>query len=131
MLKCHVERTGHNKWRSLRRPEELIENGMAWEVGLSCGGQISILITPLALGSGWLDEWLRVRSAYEPRVVVTHLGTGRQELLGGGLHGLSRPQSPIEVIAKRACDEGRCLRETTHEGDFFFHPFLDRLRTRL
>lgn len=104
-----------------------IEDGAAWEVGLSCGGEISILIARLEPGPNWLDELLRARQAQEPAVVVTHLATGKQRFLTGRAENApSTPPTETERAAQRAIDEVRCFRESTDEGDLFLHPSLPR-----
>ena len=104
-----------------------VEEGAAWEVGLSCGGEISILIARLEPGPNWLDKLLHARQRQEPAVVQTHLESGDQRFFSGWSEGAHpSPPSEIEQAAQRALDEARCLRETTAEGELFFHPSLPR-----
>jgi len=102
-----------------------IDDGMAWDVGLSCGGQIAILVERLEPDSDWLDALLEARGRSEPIVLATNLRDGEQQLFKGvRTDGDAPARTKLEASARQALAQNRCRRETTDEGAFFLHPFI-------
>lgn len=109
------------------RPEILemgIDDGMAWEVGLSCGGQISILVERIETGAGELDRLLRARREGRPAVMATELESGARRLFvpDGGTPP-SETGDPIERAALESLAANRCQRTTIDSTPLFLHPY--------
>ena len=109
------------------RPEVLemgIDDGMAWEVGLSCGGQLSILVERVEPGAGELDRLLRARRDGQPVVLATELGTGTRRLFAGDDRALPEDTAdPVERTALECLAANRCERTTIDSTALFFHPY--------
>ena len=109
------------------RPELLemgIDDGMAWEVGLSCGGQISILIERIDPSANQLDNLLEARRLGRPAVVATELESGVRRLFVP--EDLSVPEDvrdPTERAALEALAANRCRRTTVGSTPLFLHPY--------
>lgn len=107
------------------RPELLemgIDDGMAWEVGLSCGGQISVLIERLDPRSSLLDELLEARQHGRPAVVATDLKSGVQRLFVPE-GALGTTADPIQRAALEALAANRCRRTEIDSRHFFLQPY--------
>lgn len=58
-----------------------VTNDRAWEVGLSCGGEIEILVESLASAFPLYDRLQKLRRASRPAAVVTRLSDGARSLV--------------------------------------------------
>jgi xanthine dehydrogenase accessory factor len=101
-----------------------IEDGRAWEVGLSCGGQIAIWIERLDPESPVLDALLSARERGDPVVLATDLESGERELfIPDADNAAASSGDALEAAALSALAERRCRRERIAERDRFLHPF--------
>ena len=60
-----------------------IENEKAWEVGLTCGGTVRVLLAK-GPGTDMLQKLQGISNARQPGVLVTDAETGSQTLIGNG-----------------------------------------------
>lgn len=109
------------------RPEILdlgIDDGMAWEVGLSCGGQISILVERLDPQGSHLDDLIEARRHGRPAVVATDLESGERRLFVPETSvAPNDADDPVERAALAALAANRCSREKVGSRHLFLHSY--------
>ncbi len=107
------------------RPK-LLEFGVAeetaWRVGLPCGGQIKVLLEPLAgaRDAAYLDQVLAARRARKPLAVATNVTTGARQLFE------ATSVMPSEVSGCLASGESGLFE--TPDGSLFVQALVPSMR---
>lgn len=82
---------------------EGVEDETAWSQGLSCGGQIDVLITPLHeefISPALIDEILRIGKKRDKAILSLHTKTGKAQLYQTAL-GTSKDEIELAITPKR------------------------------
>lgn len=107
----------------------------AWEVGLTCGGSVSVLVSA-PKDAKVIERLNRDRQERRPVVLVTDIETGKQDLIcepgdKAGANGLNGPElfnDAVTTSARGALAAGKSAMVDTPEGRYFFHVFLPEPR---
>lgn len=99
-----------------------VADAKAWEVGLACGGNITIWLAPF---SGTLAECIadvvKDKARRKAQVLACNLVSGAVRLLGDD--AMQKDKAALE-----AARQGRALHEEVEGEAWFFRPFLPALR---
>jgi xanthine dehydrogenase accessory factor len=103
-----------------------VEDGMAWKVGLACGGTIRIFLQPLAAGStdGVLRQLLGEVERRRPIALVTELATGAANLA----HSPADLHGELALALEDAFRRDRSVTLEGHDGEVFINVFNPRVR---
>jgi xanthine dehydrogenase accessory factor len=135
-LAAMKDKDGGSKSRLL---EFGVTSEMAWEVGLACGGQVQVLVTPVPSGSagGEADVLSSLLAAVKARrsvVLLTALPTGEQRLYDPSTLAHSDRDPAIAQAAMEALATDRCkeLPSAGHsEQRLFVQPFCPPVRVMI
>ena len=101
-----------------------ITNDEAWEVGLTCGGDVEVLVTAVVSGDV-IDTLVDDIAQRRPVVAATEIGTGDQTLVYGDcLQGPLSLEGEILAQARTALDTGTSSIFPHGEDGVFIHAYL-------
>lgn len=107
-----------------------VDNQTAWNVGLTCGGKLSVLISP-ADNLGLLTELLAAQKNRKATVHVTNTQTGQQSLvLEDRVVGDLDASSPITMDARASLSTGACGYAAS-DAVWFLRPWLPSPRVQI
>ncbi len=107
----------------------------AWEVGLTCGGSVSVLVS-VPENTKLIEHLNRDRKERRPVVLVTDIETGRQDLVyqtsdvvvTDGSGGSDMLNESVVAAAREALASGESSMLEEPEARYFFHVFLPEPR---
>jgi xanthine dehydrogenase accessory factor len=101
-----------------------VEDGTAWNVGLACGGNIRILIEPLAPHAGIYRDLLGDLRARRPAALITELATGARRLV----HDAAAAGADLAPALAQAFRSDKSRLVATPGGEAFIDVFNPPLK---